>query len=46
MKKRVVVDAMKVTLTDGSYHDVDSDALSFELAAKIGFRNAAKLLKL
>ncbi len=39
------VDAMKVTLTDGSYHDVDSDALSFELAAKIGFRNAAKAAK-
>ena len=29
------VDAMKVTLTDGSYHDVDSDQLSFELAAKV-----------
>ena len=35
------VDSMKVTLNDGSYHDVDSDQLSFELAAKIGFRNAA-----
>ncbi|RXJ45476.1 elongation factor G [Gelidibacter gilvus] len=39
------VDAMKVTLTDGSYHDVDSDQLSFELAARIGFRNAAKAAK-
>jgi elongation factor G len=39
------VDAMKVTLTDGSYHDVDSDQLSFELAAKMGFRNAAKAAK-
>ncbi|MDX1278457.1 elongation factor G [Oceanihabitans sediminis] len=39
------VDAMKVTLTDGSYHDVDSDQLSFELAAKLGFRNAAKAAK-
>ena len=39
------VDAMKVTLKDGSYHDVDSDQLSFELAAKIGFRNAAKAAK-
>src|SRR6056300_1768546 len=39
------LDAMKVTLTDGSYHDVDSDQLSFELAAKIGFRNAAKAAK-
>ena len=39
------VDSMKVTLSDGSYHDVDSDQLSFELAAKIGFRNAAKAAK-
>ena len=36
------VDAMKVTLRDGSYHDVDSDQLSFELAAKLGFKAAAK----
>ncbi|QFZ53868.1 elongation factor G [Oceanihabitans sp. IOP_32] len=39
------VDAMKVTLKDGSYHDVDSDQLSFELAAKLGFRNSAKAAK-
>ena len=39
------VDSMKVTLTDGSYHDVDSDQLSFELAAKMGFRAAAKSAK-
>ena len=39
------VDAMKVTLRDGSYHDVDSDQLSFELAAKLGFKNAAKAAK-
>ena len=39
------VDSMKVTLNDGSYHDVDSDQLSFELAAKIGFKNAARLAK-
>ena len=39
------IDAMKVVLTDGSYHDVDSDQLSFELAAKIGFRNAARAAK-
>ena len=32
------VDAMKITLKDGSYHDVDSDQLSFELAAKLGFK--------
>jgi len=39
------VDSLKVTLSDGSYHDVDSDQLSFELAAKIGFKNAAKLAR-
>ena len=36
------VDSMKVTLKDGSFHAVDSDALSFELAAKIGFKEVAK----
>jgi len=36
------VDSMKVTLTDGSFHPVDSDQLSFELAAKLGFKAAAK----
>ncbi len=36
------VDAMKVTLKDGSYHPVDSDSLSFELAAKLGFKESAK----
>ncbi len=36
------VDAMKVRLFDGSFHDVDSDSLSFELAARLGFRTAAK----
>ena len=35
------VDAMKVTLKDGSFHPVDSDSLSFELAAKIGYKEAA-----
>ncbi|ALM20464.1 translation elongation factor G [Nonlabens tegetincola] len=39
------VDSLKVTLVDGSYHDVDSDQLSFELAAKLGFKNAAKAAK-
>ncbi len=34
------MDAMKVTLHDGSFHAVDSDQLSFELAAKMAFRNA------
>ena len=36
------VDSMKVRLFHGSYHDVDSDALSFELAARIGFKEAAR----
>ena len=36
------VDSLKVTLVDGSYHAVDSDALSFELAAKMGFKESAK----
>lgn len=36
------IDSMKVRLFHGSYHDVDSDALSFELAARIGFKEAAK----
>ena len=35
------VDHMKVRLFHGSFHDVDSDALSFELAARIGFKEAA-----
>ncbi|WP_430906945.1 elongation factor G [Maribacter sp. 2-571] len=39
------MDAMKVTLRDGSYHDVDSDQLSFELAAKLGYKAAAKAAK-
>jgi len=36
------VDAIKVTLKDGSFHPVDSDSLSFELAAKLGYKAAAK----
>src|SRR5690606_1954633 len=32
------MDSLKVTLVDGSYHAVDSDALSFELAAKLGYK--------
>ncbi|CCG98302.1 translation elongation factor G [Fibrella aestuarina BUZ 2] len=36
------VDAMKVRLFHGSFHDVDSDSLSFELAARMGFREAAR----
>jgi elongation factor G len=36
------VESMKVRLFHGSFHDVDSDALSFELAARQGFKEAAK----
>jgi len=36
---------VKFTLFDGSYHSVDSDALSFEICAKIGFREAASKAK-
>ncbi len=36
------LESLKVRLTDGSYHNVDSDSLSFELAAKIAFKNACK----
>lgn len=36
------VDGLKVTLLDGSYHPVDSDALSFEIAAKQAFRKSAR----
>ena len=36
------VESMKVKLIHGSYHDVDSDSLSFELAARLGFKEAAK----
>lgn len=35
------IDSMKVRLFHGSFHDVDSDALSFELAARVGFKSAA-----
>jgi elongation factor G len=35
------LDSLKVVLKDGSYHPVDSDALSFEIAAKQAFRHYA-----
>ena len=34
------VPSLKVEVIDGSYHPVDSDQLSFELAARMAFRNA------
>lgn len=37
-----LMDSLKVVLKDGSFHPVDSDQLSFELAAKMGYRTAAK----
>ena len=36
------LDSMKVRLFDGSFHAVDSDAFSFEMAAKIAFRDSGK----
>ena len=39
------VDSMKVTLKDGSFHPVDSDSLSFELAARLAFKTSAKAAK-
>ena len=36
------IDSLKVTLKDGSFHPVDSDQLSFELAAKLAFREATR----
>jgi len=34
------VDSLKITILDGSFHAVDSDQLSFEIAAKIAYKNA------
>ena len=39
------IEAMKVRLFHGSFHDVDSDSLSFELAARLGFRVATRKAK-
>lgn len=39
------IEYMKVRLYHGSFHDVDSDALSFEMAARIGFKEAARKAK-
>ena len=39
------IDSMKVRLFDGSFHDVDSDSLSFEICAKIAFKSACKQAK-
>ena len=39
------VDNLKVVLKDGGYHPVDSDSLSFEIAAKYAFRHAVQKSK-
>ncbi len=39
------VQSMKVTVIDGSYHPVDSDQLSFEMAARMAFRHACPKAK-
>lgn len=39
------IDSMKIVLQDGSFHPVDSDQLSFELAARLGFKAAGKAAK-
>ncbi len=36
------IDSLRVRLFHGSFHDVDSDSLSFELAARVGFRESAR----
>ncbi len=39
------VESLKVRLFDGSFHAVDSDSLSFELAARMGFKEASRKAK-
>jgi elongation factor G len=39
------VDSLKVRLYDGSFHAVDSDSMSFEIAAKIAFRESCRKAK-
>ncbi|MFZ4706526.1 MAG: elongation factor G [Bacteroidales bacterium] len=39
------LESLKVKLLDGSYHNVDSDSLSFEIAAKIAFRDSCRKAK-
>ena len=39
------VQSLKVTVLDGSYHPVDSDQLSFELAGRMAFRHACPKCK-
>lgn len=39
------MESMKVSVKDGSFHQVDSDAMSFELCAKQGYREAGRKAK-
>ena len=39
------IDSMRVRIFDGSFHQVDSDSMSFELCAKSGFREAGRKAK-
>lgn len=39
------IENAKITILDGSYHPVDSDQLSFEIAGKFGFKEATKKAK-
>ena len=39
------VQSLKVTVLDGSFHPVDSDQLSFEIAARLAFRHACPKCK-
>ena len=39
------MDSLKVRVIDGSFHPVDSDQLSFEVCAKIGFKEACRKAK-
>jgi len=39
------VESMKVSVFDGSFHQVDSDAMSFEICARSGFREAGRKAK-
>ena len=37
------IDSLKVTLKDGSFHAVDSDSLSFEICARMAYRESLPL---
>jgi elongation factor G len=39
------MDSLKVRLVDGSYHNVDSDSLSFEICAKMAYKEACRKAK-